>query len=185
MADALITDLEITVLCDLLEGPRANLKAHKRSVLDQLLAKGLIEPAPQGGPPARFPTYCQGSAPSRGARRRTQRRLGRAACPFLSFHRPVRGGGKRRDGSLATPSPQRYESRALHYRRVPFGLAGQLDPEQGRLWLERAASQGVPEAEPEVAALAGNAARVADELEYLGRALRRLRTGSEQARPVD
>jgi hypothetical protein len=54
MADALITDLEITVLCDLLEGPRANLKAHKRSVLDQLLAKGLIEPAPQGGPPARF-----------------------------------------------------------------------------------------------------------------------------------
>lgn len=47
MADALITDLEITVLCDLLEGPRANLKAHKRSVLDQLLAKGLIEPAPK------------------------------------------------------------------------------------------------------------------------------------------
>jgi hypothetical protein len=54
MADALTTDLEITVLCDLLEGPRANLKAHKRSVLDQLLAKGLIEPAPQGGSPARF-----------------------------------------------------------------------------------------------------------------------------------
>jgi hypothetical protein len=68
---------------------------------------------------------------------------------------------------------------------TPFGLAGQLDPEQGRPWLERAAAQGVPEAEPEVAALAGNAATVADELEYLGRALRRLRTGSEQARPVD
>ena len=47
MADALITDLEIAVLCDLLVGPGANLKAHKRSVLDQLLAKGLIEPAPQ------------------------------------------------------------------------------------------------------------------------------------------
>jgi hypothetical protein len=31
MADALITDLEIAVLCDLLEGPGANLKAHKRS----------------------------------------------------------------------------------------------------------------------------------------------------------
>jgi hypothetical protein len=54
MADALITDLEITVLCDLLEGPRANLKAHKRSILDQLLAKGLIERTPQEGPSARF-----------------------------------------------------------------------------------------------------------------------------------
>ena len=53
MANALITDLEITLLCDLLEGPRANLKAHKRSVLDQLLAKALIEP-PQEGSPARF-----------------------------------------------------------------------------------------------------------------------------------
>jgi hypothetical protein len=54
MANTLITDLEIAVLCDLLEGPRANLKAYKRSVLDQLLEKGLIEPAPQGGSPARF-----------------------------------------------------------------------------------------------------------------------------------
>jgi hypothetical protein len=54
MADALITDLEIMVLCDLLEGPRADLKAHKRSILDQLLAKGLIEPAPQEGSSARF-----------------------------------------------------------------------------------------------------------------------------------
>ena len=47
MADDLITDLEIAVLCDLLEGPGANLKAHKRSVLDQLIAKGLVEPHPK------------------------------------------------------------------------------------------------------------------------------------------
>jgi hypothetical protein len=45
MANDLITDLEIAVLCDLLEGPGASLKAHKRSVLDQLIAKGLVEPA--------------------------------------------------------------------------------------------------------------------------------------------
>jgi hypothetical protein len=44
MADD-VTDLEIAVLCDLLEGPGANLKAHKRSLLDQLIAKGLVEPA--------------------------------------------------------------------------------------------------------------------------------------------
>ena len=54
MADALVTDLEIAVLCDLLEGPRANLKAHKRSILDQLFAKGLVEPARQEASPARF-----------------------------------------------------------------------------------------------------------------------------------
>jgi hypothetical protein len=54
MADVPITDLEIAVLCDLLEGPRANLKGHKRSVLDQLLAKGLVEPAPQEESRARF-----------------------------------------------------------------------------------------------------------------------------------
>jgi len=55
MADALITDLEIAILCDLLEGPGANLKAHKKSFLDQLLAKGLVEPAPQKEEsPARF-----------------------------------------------------------------------------------------------------------------------------------
>jgi hypothetical protein len=52
--DALITDLEIAVLCDLLEGPGANLKTHKKSVLDQLLVKGLVEPAPQEGSSARF-----------------------------------------------------------------------------------------------------------------------------------
>jgi hypothetical protein len=40
-----LSDLEISVLCDLLDNPRANLKAHKRAVLDQLVAKRLVEPA--------------------------------------------------------------------------------------------------------------------------------------------
>lgn len=40
-----LSDLEIAVLCDLLDNPRANLKAHKRAVLDQLAAKKLVEPA--------------------------------------------------------------------------------------------------------------------------------------------
>jgi hypothetical protein len=31
-----------------------NLRAHKRSVLDQLIAKGLVEPAPQEKSPGRF-----------------------------------------------------------------------------------------------------------------------------------
>ena len=44
MADDL-SDLEIAVLCDLLQGPDANLKAYKRTVLDQLIAKSLVEPA--------------------------------------------------------------------------------------------------------------------------------------------
>jgi hypothetical protein len=52
MADDVITDLEIAVLCDLLDGPAANLKAHKRSVLDRLIAKGLVGPAKEE--PARF-----------------------------------------------------------------------------------------------------------------------------------
>ena len=45
MADDDVSDLEIAVLCDLLEGSRANLKAHKRALLDQLVAKRLVEPA--------------------------------------------------------------------------------------------------------------------------------------------
>ena len=40
-----LSDLEIAVLCNLLENPRANLKAHKRAVLDQLAAKKFVEPA--------------------------------------------------------------------------------------------------------------------------------------------
>jgi hypothetical protein len=51
MADN-FSDLEIAVLCDLLEGPGANLKAHKRTVLNQLIAKGLVEPIKDQ--PARF-----------------------------------------------------------------------------------------------------------------------------------
>ena len=51
MADD-VSDLEIAVLCDLLDGPSANLKAHKRAVLDQLVAKGLVEPAKDE--PAKF-----------------------------------------------------------------------------------------------------------------------------------
>jgi predicted transcriptional regulator len=38
-----LTDLEIAVLCDLLQGPDVNLRAHKRALLDQLLSKGLVE----------------------------------------------------------------------------------------------------------------------------------------------
>ena len=43
MADD-VSDLEIAVLCDLLNGPEVNLKAHRRTILDQLLAKRLVEP---------------------------------------------------------------------------------------------------------------------------------------------
>jgi hypothetical protein len=45
MADDAVTNLEIAVLCDLLDGPGVNLKAHRRSVLDALVSKGLVEPA--------------------------------------------------------------------------------------------------------------------------------------------
>ena len=51
MADDL-SDLEIAVLCDLLGGPGANLKAHKRAVLDQLVAKRLVQPV--NDDPAKF-----------------------------------------------------------------------------------------------------------------------------------
>lgn len=47
MADALITDQEISILCDVLEGWGANLNADKRKVLDQLIAKGFVVPANQ------------------------------------------------------------------------------------------------------------------------------------------
>jgi len=51
MADDL-SDLKIAFLCDLLQVPDANLKAYKRTVLSQLIAKSLVEPAsgvdPQG-----------------------------------------------------------------------------------------------------------------------------------------
>jgi hypothetical protein len=44
MADDL-SDLEIAVLCDLLQGPGANLRAHKRAILGQFVTKGLVESA--------------------------------------------------------------------------------------------------------------------------------------------
>ena len=50
MADALITDQEIAILCDVLEGSGANLKADKRKVLDQLIAKGFVVVADQESP---------------------------------------------------------------------------------------------------------------------------------------
>ena len=42
MADDVVTDLEIAVLCDLLDGPGVNLRAHKRSILNSLVSKGLV-----------------------------------------------------------------------------------------------------------------------------------------------
>jgi predicted transcriptional regulator len=50
MADALITDQEIAILCDVLEGSGANLNADKRKVLDQLIAKGFVVVADQESP---------------------------------------------------------------------------------------------------------------------------------------
>ena len=45
MADAVITDQEIAILCDIVEGWRTNLNEDKRKVLDQLIAKGFVVPA--------------------------------------------------------------------------------------------------------------------------------------------
>ena len=42
-----LSDLEIAVLCDLLQGPGANLKGHKSAVLNQLEARGLVAPTKQ------------------------------------------------------------------------------------------------------------------------------------------
>ena len=47
MADALITDQEIAILCDVLDGWGANLNADKTKVLDQLIAKGFVVLADQ------------------------------------------------------------------------------------------------------------------------------------------
>ena len=62
MADALITDQEIAILCDVLEGSGANLNADKRKVLDQLIAKGFVVVADQESPqntnlPAKLNTF--------------------------------------------------------------------------------------------------------------------------------
>jgi hypothetical protein len=50
MTDAVITDQEVAILCDVLEGWGANLNADKRKVLDQLIAKGYVVPADQESP---------------------------------------------------------------------------------------------------------------------------------------
>ena len=47
MADTLISDQEIAILCDVLEGGGANLNADKRKVLDQLIVKGFVVAADQ------------------------------------------------------------------------------------------------------------------------------------------
>jgi len=52
MADAL-TDQEIAILCDVLEGRSAKFNADKKEVLDQLIAKGFVAPADQD-PPAKY-----------------------------------------------------------------------------------------------------------------------------------
>ena len=50
MAEALVTDQEIAILCDVMEGWRANLNEDKRKVLDQLIAKGFVVSADQDLP---------------------------------------------------------------------------------------------------------------------------------------
>ena len=67
MADALITDQEIAILCDVLEGSGANLNADKRKVLDQLIAKGFVAVADQESPantnlPAKLNTFSPSEA---------------------------------------------------------------------------------------------------------------------------
>ncbi len=50
MEDTLISDQEIAILCDVLEGGGANFNADKRKVLDQLIAKGFFVTADQKSP---------------------------------------------------------------------------------------------------------------------------------------
>ncbi len=42
MTDALITDQEIAILCDILEGWNANFSASKKNILEQLITKELV-----------------------------------------------------------------------------------------------------------------------------------------------
>jgi hypothetical protein len=42
MADVLITDEEISILCDVLEGRSGNFSASKSNLLDQLIVKGFV-----------------------------------------------------------------------------------------------------------------------------------------------
>jgi hypothetical protein len=50
MANTLISDEEIAILCDVLEGGGANLNADKMKVLDQLIAIGFVVAAGQESP---------------------------------------------------------------------------------------------------------------------------------------
>ena len=50
MADTLLTDHEIAILCDVLEGWGAKLDADKRKVLDQLVEKGFVVPIDRESP---------------------------------------------------------------------------------------------------------------------------------------
>jgi hypothetical protein len=50
MADALITDQEIALLCEVLEGHGANLNADKTKILDRLIAKGFVMATDQESP---------------------------------------------------------------------------------------------------------------------------------------
>jgi predicted transcriptional regulator len=50
MADTLITDQEIAILCDVLEGRGANLSAGKKNVIDKLIAKGFVTASGQESP---------------------------------------------------------------------------------------------------------------------------------------
>jgi len=50
MTDDLITDQEIAILCDVLEGRSTNLSAGKKSVLEQLIAKGFVTASDNDSP---------------------------------------------------------------------------------------------------------------------------------------
>jgi len=50
MTEAIITDQEIAIPCDVLEGLGANLNEDKMKVLDQLIAKGFVVSADQESP---------------------------------------------------------------------------------------------------------------------------------------
>jgi hypothetical protein len=65
MADALITDEEISILCDVLEGQGANFSASKKNVLDQLLLKDSSPLQTKGYLPiANLPAKLNNSSPS-------------------------------------------------------------------------------------------------------------------------
>jgi hypothetical protein len=48
MVDAPITDEEISILCDVLEGRGGNVSASKKNILDQFIVKGFATASGQG-----------------------------------------------------------------------------------------------------------------------------------------